>query len=101
MYSNLLDEISRAIGARLLLQFTYNNSPYLVEPYLVGKNELNQDCLRAWQLKSPKEFLSDDAWDCFTLSEISDLKILDKQFTNKRPGYDPYDNTMKRIYYRI
>lgn len=101
MYSDLLDEISRAIGARLLLQFTYKNSLYLVEPYLVGKDKLNQDCLRAWQIKSPEKLLSDNAWDCFTLNEISDLKILDKQFTNKRPGYDPYDSTMKRIYYRI
>lgn len=101
MYSKLLDEISRAIGARLLLQFTYKNSSYLVEPYLVGKNNLNQDCLRAWQLKSPENLSSDNAWDCFALDEISNLKILDKQFTNKRPGYDPYDSTMQRIYYRI
>lgn len=101
MYSNLLDEISRAIGARLILQFTYKNSFYLVEPYLVGKNKLNQDCLRAWQINSPENLLSDNAWDSFVLNEISNLIILDKQFSNKRPGYDPYDSTMKRIYYRI
>lgn len=101
MYSNLLEEISRAIGARLLLQFTYKNAIYLVEPFLVGKDKLNQDCLRAWQIKSPMKLTGDNAWNCFTLKGISNLKILDKQFTNKRPGYDPYDNTMKHIYYRI
>jgi hypothetical protein len=101
MFSHLLDEISRAIGARLLLQFTYKGDTYLVEPYLLGKDKFDQNCLRAWQVESPKSLTPDNAWDCFALSEMSNLKIQDKSFSKKRPGYDPYDNTMKRVYYRI
>ena len=101
MYSYLLDEISRAIGARLLLQFKYRDATYIVEPYLLGKNNLSEDCLRAWQVKNAGQLTSEATWQCFVLSEITDLKILEKRFFNKRPGYDPYDNSMSRIYYRI
>lgn len=101
MYSYLLEEISRAIGARLLLQFTYKNESYLVEPYLVGKNKFKKDCLRAWQITGPKALSLHNAWACFPLSEISDLKTQEKSFSKKRPGYDPYDNAMDRIYYRL
>ena len=101
MYSYLLEEISKAIGARVLLQFTYKGETYLVEPHLLGKNKLNEDCLRAWQIKGPSQLPNDNAWECFILTKIYNLKTLDKCFTNKRPGYDPYDNNMERIYYRI
>jgi len=101
MYSHLLEEISKAIGARLLLQFSYKGNTLVVEPYLVGKNKLNEDCLRAWQVSSIDGPVQNPTWQCYTFSGMSNLKILDKRFSNKRPGYDPYDNSMKHIYYRI
>ncbi|WP_187264522.1 WYL domain-containing protein [Pontibacter beigongshangensis] len=101
MYSHLLDEISRAIGARLLIRFTYKNKEYLVEPHLVGKNFDAEDCLLAWQInRSKKESLA-TGWKCFELSNLSELKLLERRFSSPRPGYDPYDSTMSRIYYRI
>ena len=99
MYSHLLDEISRAIGARLLIRFTYNNQEYLVEPHLVGKNFESEDCLLAWQVNK-KEIL-ETGWKCFELGSLSGLTLLERRFTSPRPGYDPYDNSMSRIYYRI
>lgn len=101
MYSHLLEEISKAIGARLLLQFSYRGSLYIVEPYLIGKNKLDQDCLSAWQISGPGSMLINSTWKCYAFSEMSKVKILDKRFSSKRPGYDPYDNNMKHIYYRI
>ena len=101
MYSQLLEEISRAIGARLLLEFTYKGETYLVEPYLLGINKLDQNCLRAWQINSPTKLIPENGWASFVLSEMRNLKIQDKPFSKKRPGYDPYDSSMDRICYRI
>jgi predicted DNA-binding transcriptional regulator YafY len=101
MYSHLLDEISRAIGARLLIRFTYKNKEYFVEPHLVGKNLEAEDCLLAWQITKDKIVAAESGWKCFELSRLSELKLLEKRFTSPRPGYDPYDNSMSRIYYRI
>ncbi|TXK21056.1 hypothetical protein FVR03_23650 [Pontibacter qinzhouensis] len=101
MYSQLVDDISRAIGARLLIQFTYKSNVYLVEPHLVGKNLESENCLLAWQISKSKSAITGTGWKCFDLNCLSDLKLLEKRFTCPRPGYDPYDNSMSRIYYRI
>ncbi|MFT2009123.1 hypothetical protein ACMA1I_10650 [Pontibacter sp. 13R65] len=98
MYSLLLDEISRAIGARLLIQFSYKDQDYLVEPHLLGKNFESENCLLAWQIGRT---VTGTGWKCFDLNSIVGLKLLEKRFTSPRPGYDPYDNSMSRIYYRI
>ena len=99
MYSKLLEDISGAIGARLLVQFSYRGETYLVEPHLVGKNKANEDCLYGWV--SGDATPSQTGWDFFLLEGISNFKILEERFSKARPGYDPYDNSMTRIYYRF
>lgn len=101
MYSYLLEELSKAIGARLLVQFDCNGAMYVVEPYLIGHNHRHQDCLCAWLAKGAKEADAKNSWHFFMLSDIKNLKLLDERFFEQRPGYDPYDNSMSRIYYRI
>ncbi|QCR23846.1 WYL domain-containing protein [Pontibacter sp. SGAir0037] len=96
MYSYLLEELSKAIGARLLIKFNYNNKSYTVEPHLIGKNNNNEDCLCAWEINHQEE-----QWRCFMLKDIRNLAILEEHFFKQRPGYDPYDSSMSRIYYRI
>lgn len=104
MYSYLLEELSKAIGARLIIEFSYNGNPIVVEPHLLGKNSIEQDCLSAWQLNTPLHMDLEDAdnnWRSFLLCEIKELKMRDECFCKLRPGYDPYDNSMTRIYYRV
>lgn len=101
MYSYLIEELSKAIGARLLIQFDYNGVNYIVEPHLVGHNLQHQDCLCAWLPEKAKDTASRDSWHCFLLSGIENLTLLEERFCKKRPGYDPYDSSMSRIYYRI
>ena len=98
MYSYLIEELSKAIGARLLVQFDYNGKVYIVEPHLVGHNHKHQDCLCAWLANDAE---AKNNWNFFLLSNIKNLKLLDERFFKHRPGYDPYDNSMSRIYYRI
>ena len=102
MYSYLLEELSKTIGARLIIRFEYGGSMYTVEPHLLGRDYTKQDCLLAWVV--PEHVQADGSrgnWKTFQLSEITSLKILEQRFTKQRPGYDPYESSMSRIYYRI
>ncbi|MEJ8758607.1 hypothetical protein WG947_16450 [Pontibacter sp. H259] len=101
MNNLLLEEISKAIGARLFVQFNYNGHTYLLEPHLVGQNQRKQDCLCGWSANTynnAPEYIA--GWHCFLLENIKNLKVMEKRFYKTRPEYDPYDNNMSRIYYR-
>ena len=101
MSNILLDELSKAIGARLYVQFRYGDQTYTVEPHLLGQNKTKQDCLCGWSIENSVVPSSNIGWHCFLLDNVKGLKVMDKRFTKVRPGYDPYDNTMNRIYYRV
>ncbi|MBB6611531.1 hypothetical protein H7F15_10825 [Pontibacter sp. Tf4] len=100
MSNIMLEELSKAIGARLFVQFTYNGHTYLVEPHLLGQNQQKEDCLCGWSTEATYAPDAKTGWQCFMLSYVKDLKTLEKRFYRTRPGYDPYDSTMTRIYYR-
>ena len=91
MNNILLEELSKAIGARQFIQFTYGSQTYLLEPH---------DCLCGWNGEKGETQGTKVGWHCFLLDDIKDLKILERRFAKTRPGYDPYDSTMSRIYYR-
>ena len=99
MYSYLLEELSKAIGARLLVQFYYNDEIHVVEPHLLGRNHQDEDCLCAWRIS--KNGVNEEGWHCFNLTQMRQTKLLDNRFSKKRPGYDPYNTAMTRVYYRI
>ena len=101
MSNTMLEELSKAIGARLFIQFNYNSQLYLVEPHLLGQNQQKEDCLCGWSTEIASNPGSKVGWHCFMLEKIQSLKILEKRFYRIRPEYDPYDSTMSRIYYRV
>ena len=96
----MLEELSKAIGARLLVKFTYSDTTFIVEPHLVGQNQSKQDCLCGWIAEKKDSSESRGGWYCFLLQNIKGLRIMEKRFYKTRPEYDPYDNSMSRIYYR-
>jgi predicted DNA-binding transcriptional regulator YafY len=98
MYSYLLEELSKAIGARLLVSFEYENETLVVEPHLLGQDKQHESCLLAWRTGKNGQ---KQGWQRFLLSRMQNTRITDERFNKKRPGYDPYDNSMSRIYYRI
>ena len=100
MNTILLEELSKAIGARQFVQFKYAEEEYVIEPHLLGQNQSRQDCLCGWSTENKDSPIAKTGWHCFLLQGIKDLKIMEKRFYRTRPGYDPYDSTMSRIYYR-
>ncbi|MHA6250210.1 hypothetical protein ACXYMU_19910 [Pontibacter sp. CAU 1760] len=101
MYSPLLEELSRAVGARLLIRFDYSGETFIVEPHMVGCNLSNQDCLSAWLDPKYANKQVTPGWHRFLFKEMQNVQLLDDRFCTKRPGYDPYDDNMARIYYRL
>lgn len=99
MYSDLLEELSKAIGARLLISFSYNGESHVVEPHLLGHNSERKDCLCAWCISKDEQ--EEQGWQYYFLSQMQHTTLLDTRFSRKRPGYDPYNSSMSRIYYRI
>ncbi|NDK56771.1 hypothetical protein [Pontibacter fetidus] len=100
MNTILLEELSRAIGARQFVQFKYAEQEYQIEPHLLGQNKNRQDCLCGWSAENKDNPNAKTGWHCFLLQDIKELKIMEKRFYKTRPGYDPYDSAMSRIYYR-
>ncbi|MCJ8167629.1 hypothetical protein MKJ04_22490 [Pontibacter sp. E15-1] len=101
MYSELLDELSKAVGARLLIRFDYGDETYTVEPHLIGQDQDNQDCLCAWLDGKKSASEATDGWYTFQFTEIKNMRLLNDRFCQQRPGYDPYNKCMNRIYYRL
>jgi len=101
MYSLLLEKLSKAVGARLLTRFDYSGETYIVEPHLVGCDQSNHDCLCAWLDNKHAQGNAKAGWHCFLFDDMKNVKLLDDRFCKMRPGYDPYNSTMKRIYYRL
>lgn len=100
MYSRLLEDLSKAVGARLLIRFDYEGESYVVEPHLLGSNQHNEDCLCAW-LDSKHAAGKRAGWHCFLFRDMRNVEMLNDMFCRKRPGYDPYNSAMNRIYYRL
>ena len=100
MYSIILEELSKAIGARMFVQFNYKGQVFVVEPHLLGRNHNMQNCLRAWTVTTDGVPDAKAGWHCFNVNDISSIQLLERRFAKVRPGYDPYDSTMNRIYYR-
>ncbi|WP_439880559.1 hypothetical protein ACSX1A_15535 [Pontibacter sp. MBLB2868] len=101
MYSYLLEEFSKAIGARLVVKFECNGYYHVAEPHLLGRHHLKQDCILGWVISSSSPEFTEEGWHVFPLNKIENLTSLEERFCNTRPGYDPYDSTMTRIYYRF
>jgi len=89
--------IEQAIRERRNITFLYSGDMRKVEPHLLGITLKNVLTLSGWQTEGPRG----DGWRGYHVNKISDLKILDENFHNVRPGYNPHDSTMAKIICRV
>lgn len=95
--------IIEAIKRRVLLRFRYDGRLRIVEPYCFGLSTRGQEALRAIQVRGsnaagPALVRSGKLW---TVSKMSDVRLLPEAFVPDDPNYNPNDKAMARIYYRI
>jgi len=83
--------ICSAIGSKQLIELYYHGGFRIVEPFCLGVlmlGEADNESLLCYQVSGHSEFGDTAGWKLFRFSEISNLKVTDKNFTGARPGYD-------------
>lgn len=93
------DKIIQAIENKNLLEFDYKDRIRIVEPHTLGINLKNNEVLSAYQIDGESDSIEIPDWGLFTISKISNLKILDDIFENPRTveGFKRDSSKMKTI----
>ena len=95
--SSIIDAIDR----RALLQFRYSGRLRTVEPYCFGISTAGSDVLRAIEVDESGASLAGAFGKLWKVSQMSDVRVLDRTFAPKDPNYNPDDKGMTQIYCRI
>jgi len=93
------NKICAAIENKNLLEFNYKERIRIVEPHTLGINLKDNEVLSAYQIDGESDSIEIPDWGLFTISKISDLKILDSTFDNPRfsEGFKRDSTKMKTI----
>ena len=94
-------DICSAIQTKRIIAFNYDGGLRKIEPYCHGVTKKGNEVLRAFQISGYSSSGNPIGWKLFSVSKISNLKILDEIFQSKRRDYNPNDPAMSRIFCRI
>jgi predicted DNA-binding transcriptional regulator YafY len=96
------EKIQQAIEDKLIVRFSYKWRTRVVEPYLIGVHEEEDELmLRGFQTEGESESGGLPDWRLFRLTKISGLKITKQEFEPRREIYEPNDPDMKEVVHRI
>jgi len=96
------EELIKAIDNEQIVSFSYKWRSRVVEPYLIGIHEDEQEkMLRAYQVEGESESGGIPDWRLFRLGKISNLQLKDKSFTPRYEEYEPADPEMETIIHRL
>ena len=92
------DLICEAIAKRKVIQFRYENdlSNRVVEPFCCGMSSKDTYILRCFQIRGPSDSRR-SGWKLLDLADMSDLEMLEEDYTGLRSGYNPRDRAIKKI----
>jgi len=93
--------LCQAIQERRLVRFTYSGGQRTVEPHLLGVNQQGHTSLSAWFVSGVSESGTGPGWRLYLVDTMSEVELLDEQFTAPRPQYNPDDVRMRQILCRI
>ncbi len=90
--------ICEAIRAKRLLMFGYGGLVRVVEPHLYGVNTAGHEALSAWLRAGYSRSDPEGGWRTYLVPEMHRVQVLDETFAGHRPGYNPSDERMVRIF---
>lgn len=93
----MIESIISAIDSRKEISFTYSGLDRIAQPAAVGISTKGNEVLRCYQTEGG-HITPGHEWDLCYVSEISNLKVTGKTFSDNPPGYKPGDRGMKEIY---
>ena len=94
-------KICSAIKARNIIIFYYDGGLRRIEPYCHGLSKKGKELLRAFQISGYSRSKNPIGWKLFSISKISNLKILKDTFHHVRHEYNPKDSAMSRIFCKV
>jgi hypothetical protein len=93
--------ICEAIRNRQLLMFGYGDSVRIVEPHLYGTSAAGHELLSAWMRSGQSRTDPQGGWRTFRVEEMRDIDTLPETFPGVRPGYNPDEARMGRVFCRL
>jgi predicted DNA-binding transcriptional regulator YafY len=96
MQDNIKKIICSAIKSKQLIQFNYEDSTRIVEPYCYGVSGAGNEVLRAYQVKGQSKSGNPVGWKLFSASKMENIMISDEFFAiGHHYGEEP---VIKEIY---
>ena len=94
------NQICQAIANKDIIEFCYRGMWIrLFEPHTCGiHKDTGNKVLSGYQLGGYSESGNLPDWRLFIMDHIADLRITDGKFLGPRPGYNPNDSRMSRIF---
>lgn len=80
MKNDIKEMICSAINSRQLIQFNYEDSTRIVEPYCYGLSKNDSEVLRAYQVKGGSKSGHTTGWKLFSASKMENIIISDEFF---------------------
>jgi hypothetical protein len=93
--------ICEAIRARRLLMFGYGDSVRVVEPHLYGASAAGHELLSAWMRPGQSRSDPQGGWRSFRVDQMRNVEALPETFSGARPGYNPREERMARVFCRL
>lgn len=90
-------DICSAIENREVIQFYYDGSIRIVEPFCYGINSKGNYVLRAYQIGGYSSSGEPIGWRLYNADKMINISSTGQKFTQIRPGYNPNDRGMVRI----
>lgn len=100
MRSKQQEIIEEAIRSRHLIEFNYDNTQRIVEPFLTGITTAGNISVRGYQVGG-KSDSGVPNWKLFTIAKISNITVKAETFNGVRDDYNPQDKAMIKIFVRV
>lgn len=94
-------KIFSAIDSKQIIKFYYRGGFRTVEPFCYGVTGIGSEVLTCYQVGGYSELDDPIGWKLYRVSEMSNLTVIDEQFTGVRPGYNPNDPGMATVYRHV
>ncbi len=79
--------IVQAIKELRLLEFYYEGGTRVVEPHQLATNEANHLALSAYRVRGYSASHNEPPWREYLASRMTQIRVLDENFSGSRPGY--------------
>jgi hypothetical protein len=92
----------KALATGLRLEVVYDGLPRIVEVHAIGLSQKGKPVMRVYQVLGDSHSGQEQGWKLMSLGKVHKMpQILDIKSAAPRPGYNPGDKGMLRIFTEV